>query len=235
MGDKSHFSPEPFLEAGMACVSANYRFVNGDSVLSPEPLRDGARVVQTLRHRAKDWNLDPGRIAITGYSAGAVVAMWVAYSDDLAHPESKDAVARESSRVTCIVPLDGPTNLHPDWIRDHLGGPTRVHDSFTAMFGAPADGPMSTEIEERIRASSPWELVSPDDPATLLVYSGTRTGLPFPESAPPHEVIHHPYFGDALKRRLDEHGIESALYEDIDPARSSLIVEFLLNQFGMRD
>ncbi len=63
-GDKAGFDPSVFLDAGMAVVSGNYRFVDGVSTLSPIPMLDAARVIQYLRHRAKDWNLNSDRIAV---------------------------------------------------------------------------------------------------------------------------------------------------------------------------
>jgi hypothetical protein len=43
--------------------------------------------------------------------------MWIAYHDDLAQPDAKDPVERFSTRVSCVLPVAGPTNLDPDYIR----------------------------------------------------------------------------------------------------------------------
>jgi len=106
-GDKSRFDPRPNLRQGYAVVSANYRFVNGKDVLAPMPMRDGARVIQFLRHKAKEFGVQPDRVAVSGGSAGAVITMWIAFKDDMANPDSDDPVERESTRVTCIVPIAG--------------------------------------------------------------------------------------------------------------------------------
>jgi endo-1,4-beta-xylanase len=51
-----------------------------------------------VRSRAKEWNLDPQRIGIIGYSAGAnLVLNLLANSDDGA-PGSTDPIERQSSR-----------------------------------------------------------------------------------------------------------------------------------------
>src|SRR2546428_68534 len=36
----------------------------------PAPLQDAARAIRTVRARATDWNIDPKRIGILGFSAG---------------------------------------------------------------------------------------------------------------------------------------------------------------------
>lgn len=77
-GDKKSFNPAPLLRAGIAVVSANYRFTTGtkDAAPYPAPMQDSARVVQFVRSKAQEWHLDPARIALTGDSAGAVISMW---------------------------------------------------------------------------------------------------------------------------------------------------------------
>ena len=234
-GDKSGFVPTQYLQAGIACVSAHYRFVDGEKTLSPAPMYDGARVVQTIRHRAGEWHLDPGRIAVSGSSAGAVITMWIAYHDDLKNPDAKDPVERESTRVTCIAPLNAPTNLMPEWIRSHIGGAKYIHGSYAKMFGVRADEPLSAETIELIKKSSPWELVSKDDPPTLLVYNGKPGGIPLPEDASTGRSIHHPYFGKALKAKLDALGVECHFQAGTDPRKGTMVVDFLKNQFSMVD
>lgn len=228
-GDKRSFDPTPFLEANLGVVSANYRFVDGTTTLSPAPLRDGARVIQYLRTRADEWSLDESRIAVSGSSAGAVMTLWIGYHDDLADPDSQDPVSRQSSRVRCIIPLDGPTELDPRWITANMGGPKQVHQSFPLMFGAGVDGIDRPEVLARVQESSAMPHVSSDDPPTLLIYGGELTGIPLPESATTGVLIHHPYFGQQLKSRLDEHGVPAEFHHSLHgpQKRHPLIQEWL--------
>jgi acetyl esterase/lipase len=85
-GDKSKFDPTPYLNQGYAAMSGNYRFVNGDDILTPVPMQDCTRALQYLRHRSGEFGIDPKRIAVSGGSAGAVITMWIAYKDDMANP-----------------------------------------------------------------------------------------------------------------------------------------------------
>ena len=209
-GDKSRFDPGPYLKLGYAVASANYRFVNGQDVLAPIPMQDSARAIQFLRYRAKELGIDPEHIALSGGSAGAVITMWIAYKDDMAKPESQDPVERQSTRVSCIVPISGPTNLDPQWIHQNLGGPAEVHSSMPKFYGTQGDY-NRPDKRALIKEASPITHVSADDPPSLLIYGGELNNLPLPEDASQGLLIHHPYFGKVLKEKLDSLGVECHL------------------------
>lgn len=61
-------------------------------------LLDGKRAVRLVRSRAAEWGIDPNKIGIVGYSAGANLAMNVAANFDLGDPDATDPVDRVSSR-----------------------------------------------------------------------------------------------------------------------------------------
>ena len=54
------------------------------------PLEDAARALQFVRSKAAQWNLDKQRIGASGGSAGACSALWLAFHDDMADPNSQD-------------------------------------------------------------------------------------------------------------------------------------------------
>jgi len=234
-GDKGGVDPSIWLANGIAFVSANYRFVNGSDTFADTPLLDGARVVQTLRERATEWGLDRGRIALTGSSAGAVISMWIAYHNDLANPNSDDPVSRQSTRVTCLVPFDGPTNLLPEWILSHIGGSPVIHESFAPMFGSPATEPLTPDVLARITEASPWEHASADDPPTLFVYTGPLDAVPLPPGTSTGKVIHHPVFEKLLKEKLDALGVECDFKAGFTHQGGDHIMNFLKNHFAMTD
>lgn len=234
-GDKSGFVPNEYLKAGIACASSNYRFVDGKDTLAPIPMLDGARVVQTLRHRADEWKIDRGRIALSGGSAGAVMTLWIGYHDDMKNPDSADPVERESTRVNCLLPINGPVNLIPSWIRSNIGGAKHIHGSFSKMFGEPVSDNMSPGMLSLVKKSSPWEYATKDDPPTFLIYSGKLDNLPLPENASTGLSIHHPYFGKALKEKLDAFGVENEFKHGSDPRGNNSMIDFLKNHFSMVD
>lgn len=110
------------LARGIHVASINYRFVDGKDVLFPVPQLDGARAVQFLRSKARQWNIDPSRVACMGGSAGAGISMWIGFHDDLADPASSDPVARQSTRIQAIGTLGGQGTYDPIKIKELIGG-----------------------------------------------------------------------------------------------------------------
>ena len=113
-----------FNDAGISLAAIHYRFVDGKDVIFPAPQHDGARAVQFLRSKAKDWNIDPKRVACFGGSAGAGISMWIGFHEDLADPSSDDPIQRESTRIQAIGTFGGPSTYDPIKIKELIGGRT---------------------------------------------------------------------------------------------------------------
>jgi acetyl esterase/lipase len=66
---------------GSAAVVLRYRVPRRDND-KPwiVPVMDARRMIQIVRERAKDWNADPAKVGILGFSAGGNLAARVAYS-----------------------------------------------------------------------------------------------------------------------------------------------------------
>ncbi|MEA2708415.1 MAG: hypothetical protein QOF78_1016 [Phycisphaerales bacterium] len=64
----------------------------------PTPLLDAARAVRTVRARAKEWELDPTRIGVLGFSAGGHLAATISTKFDDGDPNAADPIDRVSSR-----------------------------------------------------------------------------------------------------------------------------------------
>ena len=134
-GDKSNVPAkliERCLEAGISLASANYRLSGTASF--PAPMLDGARAIQFIRKNAEELGIDPKRIAASGSSAGAGIAIWVGFHDDLANPGSDDPVARQSSRVTCLGVDGAQTSYDPRFIKALIGGRAHEHPAHAAIF-----------------------------------------------------------------------------------------------------
>lgn len=86
-----------FAKRGYVTVTIEYRLRDsniGQAILDAK--HDAQDAVRWLRANADRYNVDPARIAIGGYSAGAITALNVAYADD-------DA----ASRVGAAISLSG--------------------------------------------------------------------------------------------------------------------------------
>ena len=211
-GDKRIARSRPItktcLENGISVVSANYRFVFGpESERFPGSLMDGVRVVQFVRTMAKEWNLDPGRIVLSGGSAGALMSLWIALHDDFATPDSADPLAQQSTRVLGVVAYSGPTTVDPDIIVEHVGGNPKIHPSVFPIFAikdiAELDQP---EMRKKVEEFSPLSHVSNDDPPLQLRYGGTLAGTPLPPDTNVGISIHHAKFGDLIVAKYQEVG-----------------------------
>lgn len=229
-GDKKPVNAAPFVRSGITVVAANYRFTKGhaDAAPYPAPMEDGARVVQFVRSKAAEWNIDPDRVALTGGSAGAVMSMWIAYRDDMAKPDSEDPVERFSTRVTCIVPMAGPTTLDPDVILKRIGGNPQIHPALLPFFDVENLSELRQQEKRRlVEEASPVTHVTPDDPPTYLHYGFPLGGTPLPPDADINLSIHHPEFGVLLKEKLDAAGVENALQSKDDGSEPEAMFRFL--------
>src|SRR5262249_46689614 len=142
-GDKTGYGEniiQPYLDAGISVAALNYRFINQameQKVVPPVKacVGDAARALQTIRSKAREWNLDPRRIGATGGSAGACTSLWLALHDDLADPQSGDPIARESTRLTCAAVSGAQTSLDPKELREWM--PNAEYGGHAFGFAAP--------------------------------------------------------------------------------------------------
>ena len=58
-----------------------------------------------MRHRAAEWRINPAKVGVAGYSAGANLAMNLAANFDLGDPQATDPIERLSSRPAFAVGL----------------------------------------------------------------------------------------------------------------------------------
>jgi len=201
---------DEFLDAGISVAAIRYRFVDGMEIIFPAPQHDGARAVQFLRSKAKEWNIDSKRVACYGGSAGAGISMWIGFHEDLADPASDDPVLRESTRIQAIGTFGGQSTYDPIKIKELIGGRAWEHPSIFRIYGiTTADEALHPTPETRklYDECSAFTHLTKDDPPLYMVYS--EPDGPLPPDARPGQGIHHPNFGRHLKTRMDELQIEN--------------------------
>jgi acetyl esterase/lipase len=210
-GDKK-IDPKPFLDKGISVVAINYRFVKHgvEDKLEPPvraPLEDAARALQFVRSKAAEWNLDKKRIGATGGSAGGCSSLWLAFHDDLADPNSKDPVARESTRLYCAAVDGAQTSLDPKELREWM--PNYSYGAHA--FGLPNFQSLLDNREKVLRwikEYSPIEHVSKDDPPIGLFYGGDKDAK---VGDSPKDPTHSPILGIKLEERLKAAGVDVVL------------------------
>lgn len=230
-GDKAMLHPgltKKALEAGISCATINYRFVDGRDTLFPAPQQDGARAIQFLRSKAKEWNVDPTRIACYGGSAGAGISMWIGFHDDLAQPASDDPVLRQSSRIVAVGTLGGQSTYDPIEIKALIGGRAWEHPSILKVYGLPSFAAAlepTAELKRLYDECSAITHLSADDPPLYMVYN--ESDGPLPANAQPGQGIHHPNFGRHLQERMNELKLENHfVYTPKEPDRD-IVAEML--------
>jgi acetyl esterase/lipase len=108
---KTHvvFAGDYFLPKGVTVIGLKYRTRPPYRVDNPGiqeiALLDAKRAVRMVRARAKNWHIDPHKIGIVGYSAGANLGMNLAANFDAGDKQSADPIERESSRPDFVVGL----------------------------------------------------------------------------------------------------------------------------------
>jgi acetyl esterase/lipase len=223
-GDKSGYNGkavQPFLQAGISVAALNYRFIQQAMEQGVEPpvkacVYDAARALQTIRSKAKEWNIDPRRVGATGGSAGACTSLWLALHDDLAAPDSSDPIARGSTRLTCAAVIGAQTSLDPAQLREWI--PNAEYGGHAFGFAAkgrsrPGEFELLLSNRERvlpwIKEYSPIELISADDPPIYLEYAGQPTPpvVGQRQSDPTHSAI----YGIKFVEKLEAAGVEGVL------------------------
>ena len=174
-GDKAEANAKEICttlaNAGYVTASINYRIGAG---AWPQNLRDATNAVRFLRAKAADYGIDPDRIAIGGASAGAHLAMMVAFTAGRLEFDPPRYVEQPyngvSSAVSCVLDLYGPTALATREAVDADGKPlgkrAQPAKSMEA-FGATVS--YSGGTVEFFVAASPVTYVSPKSPPVLIL------------------------------------------------------------------
>ena len=230
LGGKKHETTSPSqLNQGYSYASIDYRLAGVE--LLPAAVHDAARAIQFLRTKAKEWNFDPKRIAVTGGSAGAASSMWLAYHDDMADPKSKDPVLRQSSRVCGAVAMGGQTTLDPFLLEKKIGLACIRHPMIWKTVGATSHEQLMKDWDKYKELSlecSPLTHVTKDDPPVWIRY-----GKPAPVPVIKGDGIHHAGFGRLLKEKCEKVGIPCHLSVTANEQPKMNSTDFLKQVFSI--
>ena len=163
---------------GVTGVVLRYRL--GPKYHHPVELQDAQRAIRTVRARAGEWNVDPQRVGILGFSAGGHLAATASTQFDAGDPNAKDPVDRQSSRpdvsvlVYPVITFTDP-HTHAGSRRNLLGDnpPQELVDAMSA--------------EKRVTRDTPPAFIfhTADDQAVpvenALLYASAlrKNGVPF--------------------------------------------------------
>ena len=91
-----------FAARGFRAFILSYRLTSNGYLL-PVPLIDARRAIQTVRARARDYEIDPNRIVVIGFSAGGHLAALAGTQFVPGNPDADDPIERASSRPDYLV------------------------------------------------------------------------------------------------------------------------------------
>ena len=148
---------------GVAGFIVAYRHSrSGAGYCHPAPIQDAQRAIKTVRSRAKEWGVNPGRIGILGFSAGGHLASTAATHFNESFNKTRDKIDRASARPDFAV-LVYPVIA--------FGEPFTHNGSQRNLLGADAD----TSLVEKF---SNEKQITPQTPPTFLIHTWADTGVP---------------------------------------------------------
>jgi len=154
-----------FNSMGVAAMILDYRHRN-KGYGHPAPLLDAQRAIRTVRARAAEWNVDPVKIGIMGFSAGGHLASTAGTHFDKGDPQAEDPVQRASCRPDFMILCYPVIMFGEKWT--HVG-------SQKNLLGENPDA-------ELVRSLSNEKQVTADTPPTFLFHTDEDNGVP-PENS----------------------------------------------------
>lgn len=149
-----------------AAVGVGYRLTS--EAAFPAQIHDCKAAIRWIRGHAKELNLDPGKIAVWGSSAGGHLSSLLGTSGDVKELEGDlGSFDDQSSRVNCVVNLCGPEDFMVGLMFDKEGKPIVKDDAVMGLLGGTYE-----EKPAVAKAASPVTFVSSDDPP-FLHFHGT--------------------------------------------------------------
>ncbi len=164
---------EWFTARGFRAFVISYRLSSHGYIL-PIPLLDARRAIQTVRARAADYDIDPHRIVLIGFSAGGHLAALAATQFIPGNPDAEDPIDRVSSRPDYLV-------LGYPWI-GAISSDTS-HLSYCKLFN------VMDRCEELRKKYSPDLYVTKDTPPTFWYHTFNDQTVPVEQGLRFYEAL----------------------------------------------
>ena len=162
-----------FTVRGFRAFVLSYR-LSSNGYLLPVPLLDARRAIQTVRARARDYEIDPNRIVVIGFSAGGHLAALSGTQFVPGNPEADDPIERASSRPDYLV-------LGYPWI-GAISSDTS-HLSYCKIFN------VMDQCEALRTAYSPDLFVTKDTPPTFWYHTFNDRTVPVEQGLRFYEAL----------------------------------------------
>ncbi|MEJ2904118.1 alpha/beta hydrolase [Pedobacter panaciterrae] len=154
-----------FAKMGVTAFVLKYRLPNDKIMLDKSigPLQDAQQAIKIVRQRAKEWNIDPKKIGILGFSAGGHLAATAGTHFNKPVIENREGISVRPNFMLLINPVISFTDkIGHIGSRDNLLGPSPT--------------------EEKIKLYSNELQVTEETPPTILIHSDADQVVPVANS-----------------------------------------------------
>lgn len=160
--------------AGTGVTAFVVRYRLGPTYHHPIELGDAQRAIRIVRSRASEWNVDPRRLGIIGFSAGGHLASSAGTHYDAGNASNSDPIERVSSRPDFML-LMYPVITFRDTVLMHRGS----RDNLIGKTPDPA----------LVQLLSNETQITRDTPPTFLVHSTDDRTVPVENSIMFYEAL----------------------------------------------
>jgi acetyl esterase/lipase len=172
-GRKERCPAVTLVQDGYAVASIDYRLTA--TAPFPAQIEDCKAAVRWLRANASNYNLDPDRIGVWGFSAGGHLAALLGTSGGVRELEGTGDNMSYSSRVQAVCVVSGPSDLarlYQEASQSPADKSGKVMSAVVALVGGSA-GQLT-----KATAASPIHYVSKDDPPFLIIHGEIDSTVP---------------------------------------------------------
>jgi len=184
-GDKGDGQVTPMLQGlkrGYAVVSINYR-LSGEAIF-PAQIYDVKAAVRWIRANAKQYKLNPVKIAAWGGSAGGHLSALLGTSVNVKELEDlTQGNADQTSRVIAVVDWFGPTDFlkMDEQLKESKVTNPQVH-SVPDSPESELIGKNITDAPDLVKAVNPETYITPDDPPFFIQHGMIDHLVPYQQS-----------------------------------------------------
>ena len=202
----------PFSKSGLGWFSLNYRLAPRHRY--PAAVEDVEAAIRWVKEHAKEFNVDPLRLALLGESAGGQLVVMAVVR------------ARSGTRVEAVIPFYAPVDLESD--TERRGG---LSLSLRDLFGRSYE--VNGEAAQLLREASPINYVTSDLPPFLLVHGTADMSVPYSQSVQLQAKLRSA--GVACDLITIDDGVHGmARWEATDPTYKDKVTNWIVNKLGLK-
>ena len=169
---------KPFVGA-----SINYRLT--DQGPWPAQIHDCKAAIRWLRGHAKEYNIDPEKVAVFGISAGGhLVSMLGVTGGEKDLEGTLGKYADQSTRVTCVLDFCGPSNFLTFSNKGSIITPDDPKSAIAKLVGGPLK-----DHQDAGKNASPVNHITSDDPPFLIIHGDKDTLVPLAQAQEFHDAL----------------------------------------------